>query len=222
MSQETTIALTEPVARTVENLADALILAKPDPQRAGSGPGGAVFLIGAGCSVTAGIKPAAGVARYCATKLARKLSNGTFIEEDPDAALTWLIQNKKVELKPLLTPREDGSHWGPLYSYFFEAHFQSANMQRELINEIIDLGGDKLNWAHACLGELVHLGYVHTVLTTNFDQLVLQGIFRTGDMPVTADGLEALIESQADRKGPRLFISTDRCTRTICEIAQRR
>jgi hypothetical protein len=61
-----------------------------------------------------------------------------------------------------------------------------------VINEIIDQAKDGLNWAHVCLGELVDQRYVHTVLTTNFDQLVVQGIIRTGLLPVTADGLEAL------------------------------
>jgi hypothetical protein len=175
MLDEPTAQLIEPVVTTVEHLADALVLAKPDPEKPSGGPGGAVFLIGAGCSVTAGIKPASEVAKYCATKLAYKLSGGAFTGDDSGAALAWLMQKKKVELKPSMTPKEDGSHWGGLYSYFFEAHFQSANMQRELINEIIDLGCDKLNWAHACLGELVHLGYAHTVLTTTLTNLSCKG-----------------------------------------------
>lgn len=49
-----------------------------------------------------------------------------------------------------------------------------------------------MNWAHLCLGELVRLGYIHTVLTTNFDQLVLEGILRTSVRPVIADGIESL------------------------------
>src|SRR5690348_11670541 len=86
----------------------------------------------------------------------------------------------------------DGSHWKALYSLFFETHLKSPNAQRDVINEIIDQAQNRLNWAHACLGELVDQRYVHTVLTTNFDQLVVQGIIRTGLLPVTADGLEAL------------------------------
>ena len=49
-----------------------------------------------------------------------------------------------------------------------------------------------MNWAHACLGALVQQRYVHTVLTTNFDQLALEGIVRAGITPVVADGLESL------------------------------
>ena len=50
----------------------------------------------------------------------------------------------------------------------------------------------KLIGPSICLGELVRLHYVHTVLTTNFDTLVLKGIILTGILPVVADGIEAL------------------------------
>ncbi len=194
----------EPISKEISNLATALVLAKPSADGGESEGGGTVFLIGAGCSVSAGIEPAAGVAKYCAKKLARKLSNGSLDTQDADVALNWLIEERRITLAPAKSPRPDGSHWAGLYSYFFEAHFQSANMQREIINAIVAQGGDKLNWAHACLGELVRLGYVHTVLTTNFDQLVLQGIIRTGLMPVTADGLEALNRIVGRPKRPQV------------------
>ena len=154
--------------------------------------GGAVFLIGAGCSISAGIVAAAGVAQHCALTLARKLSGRAFHEKEADAALDWLIGESRVAIPNASKPRSDGTHWAKLYGYFFESHFQSANQQREIINAIVEKGEGKLNWAHACLGELVRLGFVHTVLTTNFDQLVLEGIIRTGIVPVVADGLEAL------------------------------
>src|SRR4030081_1922879 len=53
--------------------------------------------------------------------------------------------------------------------------------------------------------ELVNKRYVYTVLTTNFDQLVLQGIIRTGIMPVTADGLEALNRITGKPKRPQVI-----------------
>jgi tetratricopeptide (TPR) repeat protein len=55
------------------------------------------------------------------------------------------------------------------------------------------------------LGELVNKRFVHTVLTTNFDQLVLQGIIRTGIMPVTADGLEALNRITGKPRRPQVI-----------------
>jgi hypothetical protein len=178
-----------PQVKELSALANALTLARDTED---SGRGRSIFLVGAGCSQSAGIPLASGVARHCALKLARTYSNGEFTGDDSNAALSWLIGNDRTKDREGLVPREDGSHWADLYSYFFESHLNSPNQQRDVINEIIDHAGDALNWAHACLGELVHLRYVHTVLTTNFDQLILQGIIRTGELPVTADGLEAL------------------------------
>jgi hypothetical protein len=196
--------LSDPVIKTVADLANDLILAREDAEGANQGRGRAIFLVGAGCSVTAGIPAAPGVAKHCALKLARAYSAGQFIDAEANAALEWLQKSNRVELVGDLAPKEDGSHWGALYSYFFEFHLKSPNQQREVINEIIDEANDGLNWAHACLGELVERRYVHTVLTTNFDQLVLQGIIRTGILPVTADGLEALNRITGRPKRPQV------------------
>jgi SIR2-like domain len=178
-----------PQVKELSALANALTLAR-DTENGGRGR--SIFLVGAGCSQSADIPLASGVARHCALKLAKVYSNGAITGGDADAALTWLIENDRTKDREGLVLQEDGSHWAGLYSYFFESHLNSPNQQRDVINEIIDQAGDALNWAHACLGELVHLRYVHTVLTTNFDQLILQGIIRTGELPVIADGLEAL------------------------------
>ena len=184
--------LTEPQVAELSSLANALILARDSGEGPDGGRGRTIFLIGAGCSVSAGIPAAPGVARHCAVKLAKVFSNDGFKGDDADAALAWLKKDNRLGDFNGAFPRPDGTHWAELYSYFFESHFKSPNQQRDVINEIIDAAADGLNWAHAFLGELVHLRYVHTVLTTNFDQLILQGIIRTGELPVTADGLEAL------------------------------
>jgi hypothetical protein len=187
-----------PLVRTVRDLALDLLLAR-EPQARGN----AIFLIGAGCSVSAGVKLASGVARHCAAKLALKYSDDSFAG-DADQALEWLIANESVRLSNDQTPKDDGSHWPYLYQYFFEEHLKSPNQQRDVINDIIDEADDRLNWAHACLGELVNQRYVHTVLTTNFDQLVLQGIIRTGLLPVVADGLEVLNRITAKPRRPQV------------------
>ncbi len=95
---EPTRDLLDPVLKEIGDLAVALQLAKPSMESGESEGAGAVFLIGAGCSVSAGIKPAAGVAQHCAMKLARKLSKGDFVTDDADAALTWLIEQKRIDL----------------------------------------------------------------------------------------------------------------------------
>lgn len=196
--------LTEPQIVELSSLANALILARDSGEGLGGGRGRTILLIGAGCSVSAGIPAAPGVARHCAVKLAKIFFHNGFKGEDADAALALLNNDHRLEDFNGTLPRPDGSHWADLYSYFFESHFKSPNQQREVINEIIDAAADGLNWAHACIGELVHLRYVHTVLTTNFDQLILQGIIRTGELPVTADGLEALNRITAKPRRPQV------------------
>ena len=180
--------LIPPMPKDVRDLARALMHARDKPNQ---GRGRAIFLVGAGCSVSAGIKAAGGVAQHCALHLAHCYSQERFTDSDPDTALRWLIEQGHVDSN--VAHNEDGSsHWSALYYYFFENCLNAPNAQREVINEIIDNANDRINWAHACLGELVYQRYVHTVITTNFDQLVLQAIIRTGLLPVTADGLNSL------------------------------
>lgn len=181
----------EPEWRGVADLARDLMLAREEQP----GRGRAVFLVGAGCSVSAGIPAAQGVARLCAVYLARCYSQGgwagTGAETDADEALAWLVDQGHVR-KDVAHDEGGKARWGELYPHFFEGHLKAPNQQRSLISSIVDTAGGKLNWAHACLGELVRLRYAHSVLTTNFDQLVLTGMFRTGLIPVVADGMFAL------------------------------
>ena len=185
-------AIGEPRWRGVEHLARDLILASEDEP----GRGRAVFLIGAGCSVSAGIPSATGVAKHCAVRLARQYSRGAFAGEDAEGdaidALTWLVGNGHVDHKEAYGESGDQPRWGPLYTHFFEEHLKAPNQQRTIISDLVEAARGKLNWAHACLGELVRQRHVHSVLTTNFDQLVLTGIFRSGLIPVVADGMFAL------------------------------
>lgn len=161
------------------------------------GQGRAMFLIGAGCSASAGVPLAAEVAQAAIVGLAEAynlLAPGALRGLDKVAqarrALDTLID---VEKFPPRFRAVDGVYpWGELYSYVFSEHIKHPNDQRALITELVDTERFDLNWAHACLGELVHQRFVHTVLTTNFDQLVLKGIIRTGIVPVVADGLESL------------------------------
>jgi len=182
----------EPKWRAVDDLARDLMLA----QEIEPGRGRAVFLIGAGCSVSAGIPAAKGVARHCAVHLAGVYSRGHFTvvdaEGDGEGALSWLVEQGHVPHDIAYAETGAGPDWSKLYTHFFEEHLKAPNQQRNLISKIVDDADGQLNWAHACLGELVRQRYVHSILTTNFDQLVLTGIFRAGLIPVVADGMSAL------------------------------
>lgn len=188
--------------RTVEDLARDLLLAQEDEP----GRGRTVFLVGAGCSVSAGIPAAGGVARECAVHLARKYSRGEFDRDDADSdadhALRYLVDHGHVDGNRAYV--EGKPAWGSLYPYFFADHLKSPNQQRDMIYDLVKRSGERLNWAHACLGELVRLRFVNSVLTTNFDQLVLAGIIRTGLIPVVADGMFALNRIVAEPLVPQV------------------
>ena len=178
-------AMAELQSRDIGELVDQLKIAKGDPEQGDWGQ--TVFLIGAGCSHSAGIPLAGEIAQECVIELARKYSGQDFRERPVDA-LRWLYDNQKFKIDKY----SEKPNWSRLYSYIFEEHFRSDTKQREIINRAIKRSDGRINWAHLCLGELVKTGYAHTVLTTNFDQLALQGIIYTGLLPVVADGLEAL------------------------------
>ena len=198
-------------ARTVRDVARDLLLArdpKPKPVTDADGDtpipspdiwqvrgqrGRAIFLVGAGVSASAGIPLAAEVAKECVKILAHRYlssKDNVIIHLTPEAALDKLIEASRIPEH--YKSSSLGPNWVGLYTYIFAEHLKSPNHQREVIASIIGEREFSLNWAHSCLGHLVKERYIHTVLTTNFDQLVLQGIIRTGIMPVVADGLESL------------------------------
>jgi hypothetical protein len=163
--------------------------------------GRAVFLIGAGCSASAEIPLAAGVAQNAVSKLAAvyKVADPA---ADALAALRALVDAGKFPTQ--FAPEKGVPPWGQLYSYVFSEHMKHPNEQRELISALVGDREYALNWAHACLGALVEKRFVHTILTTNFDQLVLQGVIRTGIVPVVADGLESLNRISPTPKRPQV------------------
>lgn len=190
--------MADPKEKEVKDLVKDLRLAAGDPNKQDWGR--AVFLIGAGCSYSAGIPLAGGIAQGCVIKLANLYSAGQFQTEDPHEALKWLHDKEMIDEGWY----SDDPSWGGLYNKIFEEHFKSDPQQREIILDAINKSGEKINWAHLCLGELVRRGYIHTVLTTNFDQLVLQGIINTGLLPVVADGLESLTRVSSKPNKPQV------------------
>ncbi len=187
-----TLADIEPLYRT-------LLRAKGNPAKQDWGR--TIFLVGAGCSQSAGIPMAGGVVEMCMPILFESYSqNKNKRKKKPEAAFKWLCDNG--HLSKSWWSKEP--NWADFYGELFEKHFQSDGEQREIILKAIEQGGNKINWAHLCLGELVSRGFVHTVLTTNFDQLVLRGIINTGVIPVVADGLEALSRVISNPKTPQV------------------
>ncbi|NGO53861.1 hypothetical protein [Allomesorhizobium camelthorni] len=134
------------------------------------------------------------IAQELTVELARTEDAPAAAVHDPQSALTWLDDRDYLKGIDSLLPgfKVNTPDWGRLYGFLFERFFRSASKQRAIIKRAIDSGDGRVNWAHICLGELVRRHYAHTILTTNFDQLVLQGIILAGMIPVVADGLSAL------------------------------
>lgn len=163
--------------------------------------GHAVFLIGAGCSASAEIPLAAEVAQKAVVRLAVAYGEAK-VGAKPLDALKALVAAGKFPAE--FEPEDEVARWGQLYSYVFSEHVKHPNEQRELISALVGIREYALNWAHACLGALVEKRFVHTILTTNFDQLALQGVIRTGIVPVVADGLESLNRISPTPKWPQV------------------
>lgn len=190
--------MSEPIQKEVKDLIKDLLKSLRKEEQSW---GRAVFWIGAGCSFSAGIPLASEIAQQCVMRLADTYSSGKTSKEDPLAALKWLHENEWGNKSWY----SDGKpQWAKLYGQIFAEEFKSVPEQREVILGSIAQGKDRINWAHLCLGELVKRGYIHTILTTNFDQLVLDGIIRTGILPVIADGMESLTRIDSMPKTPQV------------------
>jgi tetratricopeptide (TPR) repeat protein/NAD-dependent SIR2 family protein deacetylase len=189
------MAAKDPEIGQVSDVANAVRMASADD---GKGLGRVVFFIGAGCSISAGIPLVRDMARTLVRRLAVKSNAPEIIVKDASEAYRWLAGKKQIrdcfrqilkEPPPDSVPEID---WFRVYDAAFSDHFNTPDDARELFSEFVDAAGGKINWAHLCLGELVRKRLVSTVLTTNFDQLVLAGLVRSGVLPVVCDGIESL------------------------------
>jgi len=106
-------------------------------------------VIGAGCSVTAGIPTAQGFVDVIKEKYSRDY--------------------ERAKEKTYPTCME----------------LLSKDEQRDLIAHFVDQA--KINWAHIALAQLMKVGYIDRVLTTNFDPLVLRACALVGLYPATYD-----------------------------------
>lgn len=173
----------------MRRLARQLRIYQGDPEWDPSGRrSGAVMLLGAGCSRSAGIRLAGEIAQSLALELAARLGAKPEQCGCPDDAMNWLVDTDALAREPGDGPCD----WGRRYGDIFGTLLTSDESQREVIQSEIAASRDQINWAHVCIGEMVNKHYVHTILTTNFDPLAVRGIILTGRLPVIADGIEAL------------------------------
>jgi tetratricopeptide (TPR) repeat protein len=183
---------------SVAKLAEAMFRAFPAQAEKEGKLGRCVFFIGAGCSITAGVPGAAQIAQDCIRQLAIDYRVGDLAE--PLAALKELVRLRHFKLPGLIElpparlkelPSEKIDWWN-VYDHVFTTHYSSADQTRAIFANIVQQAGRGINWAHLCLGDLVSRGFVSTVITTNFDQLVLDGMVRADVIPAVCDGIESL------------------------------
>ena len=128
--------------RQIEDIVDQLKTAKDKGRKC-------TLLIGAGCSVTAGIPTA-----------------NEIVEE---------IKNKHKRAYKRAKQKDYAHCMGELL----------PGERHDLIVKYIDEA--KINWAHMCIGLLIHKGYVDRVLTVNFDPLVARACALLGEFPAIYD-----------------------------------
>lgn len=202
---------------TVRELADSMRAAKrhwdnqlhinggsqPQPENLPyADPLPAIFLIGAGCSVSAGIKSATGMAKELILGAVEDLGGPNIVS--PVEAYNWLRRYRSDVWPFPPQPREELIDWPIVYDHLFSHLYASPDHQRRIFARYTNLAQTGLNWAHLCLGELVRSRYISTVLSTNFDQLALEGMIAANVFPVICDGFETLDRLEPAPSTPQL------------------
>ncbi|OYU38167.1 MAG: hypothetical protein CFE33_16435 [Pseudorhodobacter sp. PARRP1] len=162
------------------------------------------FLIGAGCSVSAGIPTVPTIAKAEVCKLYAKLLG----ESTDDHIKALIAVGKQKFLAGHLSIAQntpDQLDWGQIYDTLFaEVHTSPPEVSR-LFKETIKAADAKINWAHLALGELARENWISTTITTNFDLLALEGYARAGVIPVVSDGIESLDRMDPNPVHPQLL-----------------
>jgi tetratricopeptide (TPR) repeat protein len=175
-------------------------------KREGEKLGRTIFLIGAGCSLSAGIPGAVAIAQRMVRETALLLR---LCEAGADAAAAYaaLVRDGALTAYPKGEPgagADAGVDWYAVYDAMFRLHYTAPDDVRRLFSGLVEEANGAVNWAHLCLGEIVARDLVSTVLTTNFDQLVLSGMVRAGVLPVVCDGIESLNRIDGAPRHPQL------------------
>lgn len=194
------MAIAEPQIGTVRDLASRMTLL-----RNADGLAPITFIIGAGCSVTAGIMSASDIAKSEVKRLCKQLTN-KFIS-DPAKALI-AVAHSAGYLKghyDIATKTPDQLNWGQIYDALFAEVHTSPTDVSKLFKATIKNANPKINWAHLALGELARNKWIATTITTNFDLLALEGYARAGVIPVVSDGIESLYRIDPRPDQPQLL-----------------
>lgn len=127
--------------------------------------GGAILLVGAGISVSAGIPPAQKL-----MKIAIENFPNYFTEEEQKLAKEDLSQ---LQYNDIMTKLSNVKR-KELFKWFIEG------------NKAKGIEKAKLNFAHIAIAELLKQGYFSRILTVNFDPLLIHACYMVGMYPFPA------------------------------------
>lgn len=142
--------------------------------------GGAILLVGAGISVSAGIPPA-----FKLMKIAIENFPNYFTEEEQRLAQEDLSQ---LQYNDIMTKLSNVKR-KELFKWFIEGKPEKG------------IEKAKLNFAHIAIAELLKQGYFSRILTVNFDPLLIHACYMVGMYP-----LPAIYDlGSVERVNPELF-----------------
>jgi hypothetical protein len=121
------------------------------------------LLLGAGCSVSSNVRSASALVEQWRREIFQRLFPSD--SYTADAAIEYLTKNHAVWYNP---QRE--------YSSLFEKNFDLPRQRRMFVEQ--EVAGKIPNLGYAYLVRIIEEGFVNTVFTTNFDDLVNEAFFQ--------------------------------------------
>jgi len=125
--------------------------------------GGAILLVGAGISVSAGIPPA-----FKLMKIAIENFPNYFTEEELRFAQEDL---SKLQYNDIMS-KLSSVHRKKIFNWYIHGDEEKS------------IPKAKLNFAHLAIAELLKQGYIKRILTTNFDPLLINACYMVGMYPL--------------------------------------
>src|SRR5579863_2774129 len=112
--------------------------------------GRAVFFVGAGCSVSAGIPLVPDMARSLVQRLAINAVAPENITSSPESAYRWLVAKRQIRdcFVENLTEGHAGDDraidWFRVYDAAFSDHFNTPDDAREVFSQFVDSAGGRI------------------------------------------------------------------------------
>ncbi len=125
------------------------------------------FLLGAGASVTSGVRSAGELVEEWRKDIYLPLSESTIYESE--IAKTWLTNNESS----WYIPENE-------YACLFERKYDLQSQRRNFVEQEVDGASPSIGYAY--LTNLVKSNHLNTIFTTNFDDLLNEAFFRFTDI----------------------------------------